>query len=153
METTEATCKTIQRKLYGACGRVSKFTTLSLLVLTCLINVAVYNLQYTLYSIKPSTTGCLYCSEYISTCGKSSRHDAHKMYDNLGNRDFSRRMCMPPIDVVYTWVNGSDAEWRSSMEYWRNIYSKLKYLEHYISQNDSTKHYYDNSTNIWFINW
>ena len=136
METTQATCKTLQRKVYSACSRVSKFTTLSFLVLTCLLNVAIYNLQYTLYSINPSTPGCLYCGEYTSTCGKSGRHDGQKNYDNLGNRDFSRRMCMPPIDVVYTWVNGSDAEWRSSMEYWRNIYTKLKYVERYISQNN-----------------
>ena len=152
METTQATCKTIQRKVYSACSRVSKFTTLSFLVLTCLLNVAIYNLQYTLYSINSSTPGCLYCGEYTSTCGKNNRHDGQKNYDNLGNRDFSRRMCMPPIDVVYTWVNGSDAEWRSSMEYWRNIYTKLKYIERYISQNNFTNYHNDNMTNISAMN-
>ena len=59
---------------------------------------------------------------------------------------------MPPIDVVYTWVNGSDAEWRSSMEYWRNIYTKLKYVERYISQNNFTNYHVDNMTNISAMN-
>lgn len=29
--------------------------------------------------------------------------------DNIGGRSFQERLCLPvPIDVVYTWVNGSD---------------------------------------------
>lgn len=33
-------------------------------------------------------------------------------------------MCIEPIDIVYTWVNGSDAEWAEI----KNIYKK-EYLE------------------------
>ncbi len=35
--------------------------------------------------------------------------------DNIGGRDFSPRLCHDPIDVVYTWVNGSDAAWFKEM--------------------------------------
>lgn len=28
--------------------------------------------------------------------------------DNLAGSSFEGRLCMPKIDVVYTWVNGSD---------------------------------------------
>lgn len=28
--------------------------------------------------------------------------------DNIGGRSFARELCPEPIDVVYTWVNGSD---------------------------------------------
>lgn len=35
--------------------------------------------------------------------------------DNLGGADFSPRLCHEPIDVVYTWVNGSDPVWFADM--------------------------------------
>ncbi len=35
--------------------------------------------------------------------------------DNLGAADFSPRLCHDPIDVVYTWVNGSDPVWFADM--------------------------------------
>ena len=32
-----------------------------------------------------------------------------RYYDNIGGRSFETRLCLPqPIDIVYTWVNGSD---------------------------------------------
>ena len=31
--------------------------------------------------------------------------------DNIAGRSFEERMCLPlPIDIVYTWVNGSDPQ-------------------------------------------
>jgi UDP-N-acetylglucosamine-lysosomal-enzyme len=44
--------------------------------------------------------------------------------DNIAGVDFTDRMCIEPIDIVYTWVNGSDAEWAEI----KNIYKK-EYLE------------------------
>ena len=136
METTRATCKTIQRKLYNICNsRFSyKFTTLSLLIITCILNSCFFYYQYHFYDPgNIDTRYCIHCNDKDAsifqnehTCGKSSTMYRKDNYDNLGNQDFSRRMCMPPIDVVYTWVNGSDDEWKSSMEYWRGIYVKLK---------------------------
>lgn len=35
--------------------------------------------------------------------------------NNIGRRDFSPRLCHEPIDVVYTWVNGSDPVWFAQM--------------------------------------
>lgn len=35
--------------------------------------------------------------------------------DNIAGRPFAGRLCFPPIDVVYTWVNGSDPVWLESM--------------------------------------
>ena len=40
--------------------------------------------------------------------------------DNLGGAPFLNRYCVGPIDIVYTWVNGSDPEWvRSKLEWQR----------------------------------
>lgn len=36
--------------------------------------------------------------------------------DNIGNVDTKSRLSYPRIDVVYTWVNGSDPRWRASKE-------------------------------------
>jgi len=35
--------------------------------------------------------------------------------DNIGSVDASERLCHDPMDVVYTWVNGSDSEWLKLM--------------------------------------
>lgn len=35
--------------------------------------------------------------------------------DNIAGRPFAGRLCFPAIDVVYTWVNGSDPVWLESM--------------------------------------
>ena len=41
--------------------------------------------------------------------------------DNIGGVSFSSHLCSPsPIDVVYTWVNGSDPFHQRSLELWRN---------------------------------
>jgi UDP-N-acetylglucosamine-lysosomal-enzyme len=38
-------------------------------------------------------------------------------HDNLGGKSFQDRLCLPvPIDVVYTWVNGSDHELLSQLK-------------------------------------
>ncbi|KAF0715889.1 Aste57867_3111 [Aphanomyces stellatus] len=42
-------------------------------------------------------------------------------YSNIGNIDFATDapfMGYPPIDVVYTWVNGSDPRWKKDKDYW-----------------------------------
>ncbi|CAK4140237.1 unnamed protein product [Aphanomyces euteiches] len=42
-------------------------------------------------------------------------------YANIGNIDFAKDapyMGYPAIDVVYTWVNGSDPRWKREKDYW-----------------------------------
>ena len=41
--------------------------------------------------------------------------------DNLGGRSFSYRNCAEPVDVVYTWVNGSDPVWFREMMRYRDL--------------------------------
>jgi UDP-N-acetylglucosamine-lysosomal-enzyme len=37
--------------------------------------------------------------------------EAFQDTDNIAGRSFEERMCLPlPIDIVYTWVNGSDPQ-------------------------------------------
>ena len=81
---------------------------------------------------------CLHCNKNnpSTICGKLASKYHQNKYDNLGQQDFSRRMCMPPIDVVYTWVNGSDNDWRKTMEYWREIYLKLKTVDENVYGNE-----------------
>lgn len=44
-----------------------------------------------------------------------SRDQYHVLFDsyrdNIAGKSFQNRLCLPmPIDVVYTWVNGTDLE-------------------------------------------
>jgi len=43
------------------------------------------------------------------------------LMDNLGGRSFGSRFCQDPIDVVYTWVNGSDPVWFAQMQRFRAL--------------------------------
>jgi hypothetical protein len=47
----------------------------------------------------------VFASAPAPVCLNCSRRDFH---DNLAGRQFEERQCLPVIDVVYTWVNGSD---------------------------------------------
>ena len=40
--------------------------------------------------------------------------------NNIGDGDFTERLCHAPIDVVYTWVNGSDTVWLAEMLAYRS---------------------------------
>lgn len=44
--------------------------------------------------------------------------------DNLAGRAFEQ-LCAPPIDVVYTWVNGSDPEWQRQMLRYRALHTEV----------------------------
>ena len=41
--------------------------------------------------------------------------------DNLRGRSFEKYLCYEPIDVVYTWVNGSDSRLLGSIEYYKQL--------------------------------
>lgn len=36
--------------------------------------------------------------------------------DNIGGRSLAGRLCFPPVDAVYTWVNGSDPVWLAKLQ-------------------------------------
>lgn len=52
--------------------------------------------------------------------------------DNIGYKDFSDALRYPPIDAVYTWVNGSDPKWYKEMLEYKTIYNK----EHGITEEE-----------------
>ncbi len=39
--------------------------------------------------------------------------------DNIAGKSFESRMCLPPVDIVYTWVNGSDPLLQADLAYWK----------------------------------
>jgi len=47
--------------------------------------------------------------------------DCYGTRDNLGRVEWAGQLCGDPIDLVYTWVNGSDPLWQADMLKWRNI--------------------------------
>lgn len=51
----------------------------------------------------------------------STRSACAATVDNIGDRSFARELCSEPIDVVYTWVNGSDPAWLAEMARYRAL--------------------------------
>ena len=62
-------------------------------------------------------------------------------FDNLVERSFEDRMCLPPVDVVYTWVNGSDPRLREALYFYR-------YLEE-VEEYRVAKREYDAKVRLW----
>ena len=46
----------------------------------------------------------------IKTCSACSQFD---FTDNIASKSFQSELCMSPIDIVFTWVNGSDPNLRA----------------------------------------
>ena len=50
----------------------------------------------------------MYASLLLPASPLSSSSCCSGLSDNLLGRDLQSRLCLPPVDIVYTWVNGSD---------------------------------------------
>ena len=59
----------------------------------------------------------LFAFRTISTVAK----DCYGTRDNVGGVEWAGQLCSDPIDLVYTWVNGSDPLWQADMLKWRAI--------------------------------
>ena len=46
--------------------------------------------------------------------------------DNLVGTSFRDRLCLPAVDVVYTWVNGSDTNLQRVLAYYKRIHDAEK---------------------------
>lgn len=49
-------------------------------------------------------------------------HCCHMSTDNIGGVSFAKQLCAPPIDAVYTWVNGSDPAWLEELETYKRLH-------------------------------
>jgi UDP-N-acetylglucosamine-lysosomal-enzyme len=61
--------------------------------------------------------------------------------NNLRGISFEDRLAHEPIDIVYTWVNGSDPRFLKSKDYWKEIWAGKKTMPELEIAN------YTNSTN------
>ena len=72
----------------------------------------------------------VWCSFYIfqavrSELGSQSAfRSKHKFSNNIGNKDYSNILSFPPMDAVFTWVNGSDPEWIKEKNYYEKLYNE-----------------------------
>ena len=48
--------------------------------------------------------------------GRRLECSRYSFRDNIGGRDFESDLAYEPIDVVYTWVNGSDPVWLAATD-------------------------------------
>lgn len=74
---------------------------------------------------------CFYIFQAVRTefGSQSVFRGKHRFNDNIGNKDYFQLLTFPPIDAVYTWVNGSDPDWIQE----KNYYEKLYYESHNIA--------------------
>ena len=54
---------------------------------------------------------------------RQGRSSLYNYRDNIGNIDFQERLSYGPIDVVYTWVNGSDPVWLAKKENYQRLHA------------------------------
>lgn len=101
MVTFKPLLKLIQRRVYGAVGQGD------------ILDQCLYALLL-LFLIAAFIAWCLgiHVGHLIYVVAGESCYAA---VDNIGNKDFGGRLCHDSIDVVYTWVNGSDAAWFQQM--------------------------------------
>ena len=64
-----------------------------------------------------------------SSASPSSDDCCSGFVDNLVGRSFQSRLCLPVIDVVYTWVNGSDERWQAELDGYRRQWEADKAAE------------------------
>jgi UDP-N-acetylglucosamine-lysosomal-enzyme len=103
---TSGVRKLLQRQLYSFVGSTWGIA----LVVVCIFlvgNTALQLLQIILRPTGPGVgPGCMHCSD-------------NDFADNLVESSFEGRLCLPKVDIVYTWVNGSDPRLQADLEYWR----------------------------------
>ena len=90
--------KVIQRRLYSILN-----TNIGLAVFIIIFCLSCYHISF----FQDTTVLCNNCADYTN---------------NIGNVDSKLWFVHEPVDVVYTWVNGSDPVWLKKKEYWTNIF-------------------------------
>ena len=55
----------------------------------------------------------------LATVVSRGQAGCHTSDDNIAGVSFDKHLCPDPIDIVYTWVNGSDPVFLRDMEAWR----------------------------------
>ena len=74
----------------------------------------------------------LWCAVLLSSSVGSSRAAVSSaeccggLSDNLAGLDFRDRLCLPAIDVVYTWVNGSDPKLQRELAHYKRLHDADK---------------------------
>ena len=109
-------CKIIQRQTYSCLS--TRFGIWFALFGTCVVFLAVLHFgEVALQWSMVRYAGHFHVSRY---------------YDNIGGRSFETRLCLPqPIDIVYTWVNGSDPKLiRNLNEIKRKVQIELNRTSH-----------------------
>lgn len=80
----------------------------------------------TLLSIVCTFLSCSYLHRVWMAQSQSSYIPSTErgVFDNIGYKDLSDKLVYPPMDVVYTWVNGSDPAWLKEKNYYKGLYNK-----------------------------
>jgi hypothetical protein len=83
-----------------------------------------------------SLSSVLVATDVLALASPSSRREVYTYRpvcssdDNIGGLNLGSLRCAEPIDVVYTWVNGSDPIWHATMsEYKHRELMRRKYGE------------------------
>lgn len=102
--------KRLQRRCYNLLleGTLLDWVVTSIFVLAALVFILGYVVQMSPRSIIALSRG--------TTCIEAN--------NNIGGRDFGARLCHDPIDVVYTWVNGSDPVWFKEMVTYKRLWTQ-----------------------------
>ena len=68
----------------------------------------------------------MFLSSSWSDSAISSSDCCFGFVDNLAGINYKDRLCLPPVDVVYTWVNGSDPKLQRELAYYKRLHDAEK---------------------------
>jgi hypothetical protein len=107
--------KAVQRRLLSALATRSGLGIFCVTITLCLASLA-----FSVWSFSVQNT--LPFHEFVRTpAGAALVIDTpcSASADNIAGKPF-HSLCYPPVDIVYTWVNGSDPVWLSKKDFWKN---------------------------------
>lgn len=102
--------KSVQRALLDALSSRTSFLLLALSLAAVLVSVL--QLGVSLLSNLPNGGSAGLRGTAAQVCPGAAA-------DNLGGESYAAVLCSEPIDIVYTWVNGSDPIWLQEMLSWK----------------------------------
>ena len=87
--------------------------------------------------------------KYFNSLRAGKTHCSFYDYeDNIGHLHLEKALAYGPIDVVYTWVNGSDPIWLEKKTKWALLYAEENSRREQKRMNESNAHI-NNSSNIY----
>ncbi|KAL9654864.1 hypothetical protein ABK040_008656 [Willaertia magna] len=115
MKSLKIPLKSLQRSLYSF--STTKYGALLLIIISFITLNSLLHLLQSFLNINLINKTTLYEDSNTFNFGKYCYETFH---DNINKKSFLQQLCYEPMDIVYTWVNGSDPIHIENLKYYTN---------------------------------